>query len=146
MDFDPSGTPKARTEGRSRVGTREALRFLMEAGQTLASTLTTSARCRRWPTWPFRASPACVVDIVEPDGSVRALGIAHVNPARLPQLQRLVAEVRGSRSASAFPFGLEAVAGMYRTCKRAAGGRHLAGTAADGAPPPWNRPRTDTKV
>jgi hypothetical protein len=30
---------EGRTQGRSRVGTREALRFLMEAGQTLASTL-----------------------------------------------------------------------------------------------------------
>jgi signal transduction histidine kinase len=95
------------TQGRSRVGTREALRFLMEAGQTLASTLDYERALQALADLAVpRVACMCVVDIIEPDGGVRALGIAHVHPARLPQLQRLVG-VRGSRSTSAFAPGLE---------------------------------------
>ncbi|HSU13771.1 GAF domain-containing sensor histidine kinase [Longimicrobium sp.] len=104
----PSELPQDRGLERSRVGTREALRFLMEAGQTLASTLDYARALQALADLAVpRVACMCVVDVVEPDGGVRALGIAHVDPGRLPQLQRLVAEVGGSEGTSAFPLGLK---------------------------------------
>jgi signal transduction histidine kinase len=76
---------------RSRISSREALRFLSEAGQTLASTLDYETTLQTLAELAVpRAACFCVVDVLEEDGRVRRLGMAHVAPGQLPTLRRTV--------------------------------------------------------
>jgi signal transduction histidine kinase len=93
--LDPSADPtRSTTAGSphgSRISTREALRFLTEAGQTLASTLDYEITLQAVADLSVpRIACFCVVDIAEADG-VRRLGIAHVDPARIATLERVAA-------------------------------------------------------
>jgi signal transduction histidine kinase len=84
--------PDPRSEeprARSRISSREALRFLSEAGQTLASTLDYETTLQALAELAVpRVACFCVVDILEEDGRVRRLGMAHVDPGQLPTLRR----------------------------------------------------------
>jgi signal transduction histidine kinase len=68
----------------------------MQAGQTLASTLDYERALQALADLAVpRIACMCAVEILQPDGRVRTLGIAHVDPSRLPLLSRLVADIRG---------------------------------------------------
>lgn len=88
----------SRSEGllsRSRISSREALRFLSEAGRTLASTLDYETTLQALAELAVpRVACICVVDVLEADGRVRRLGMAHVDPEQLPILQRTAAYLR----------------------------------------------------
>ncbi|HEV2147218.1 MAG TPA: GAF domain-containing sensor histidine kinase [Longimicrobiaceae bacterium] len=77
---------------RPRVSTREALRFLTEAGQTLAASLDYEATLQAVAELAVpRVACYCAVDILEVDGRVRRLGMAHVDPERVEVLRRTAA-------------------------------------------------------
>lgn len=83
-------SPASRT--RSRVGTREALRFLTEAGRTLAGSLDYEATLQAVAELAVpRVGCYCAVDILELDGSVRRLAMAHVDPEQVEVLRRTAA-------------------------------------------------------
>lgn len=80
---------------RSRIGSREALSFLSEAGHTLASTLDYHSTLQALTELAVpRVACFCVVDVLEADGRLRRLGVAHVDPDRLPLLQETSASPR----------------------------------------------------
>jgi signal transduction histidine kinase len=99
--------PEAQRRPRSPIRTREALRFLIEASQTLAGTLDYE---RAMQTLADLAVPRfacmCAVDILQPDGRVRTLGLAHVDADRRPLLERLVADTRGPAEPPPLALGL----------------------------------------
>ena len=86
---------------RSRLSSREALRFLSEAGQTLASTLEYETTLQALAELAVpRVACFCVVDVLEADGWVRRLGMAHVDPEQLPTLERTAAYLREPKPGS----------------------------------------------
>jgi signal transduction histidine kinase len=73
--------PPTQRRLRPRIGSREAMRFLMEAGQTLASTLEYERTLQALADLAVpRIACYCVVDIQGASGLVRRLGMAHVHP------------------------------------------------------------------
>lgn len=86
---------------RSRIGSREALRFLSDAGQTLASSLDYETTLQSLAELAVpRVACFCVVDVLEPDGSLRRLGTAHVDPSQLDLLNRTPGRFRIPREGS----------------------------------------------
>jgi signal transduction histidine kinase len=72
----------------SRVSTRESLRFLTRAGQTLAASLDYEDTLHRVAQLAVpRVACYCAVDVLE-DGRMRRVGMAHVDPGRLDTLRR----------------------------------------------------------
>ena len=109
----PQPSPAAVAEPprrRSRIATREALRFLAEAGETLASTLEyeTTLQALAELCVP-RVACYCAVDVMEADGSFRRLGMAHVDPEQAEALRRAAGVPRepeaGSRLARVLDAG-----------------------------------------
>lgn len=96
-----SGSGSDETRTRSRISSREALRFLSEAGQTLASTLDyeTTLQALAELSVP-RVACFCVVDVLEADGQVRRLGLAHRDPEQIPVLERTAAYLRQPKPGS----------------------------------------------
>lgn len=81
-----------------RISSREALRFLSRAGRTLASTLEYETTLQALAELAVpRVACFCIVDILESDGRVRRLGLAHVDPKQLPLLERSAGYVREAR-------------------------------------------------
>ncbi|HEX2189296.1 MAG TPA: ATP-binding protein [Longimicrobiaceae bacterium] len=99
---DQYGPPDSRAGSRvrARIGTREALRFLTEAGSTLASSLDYEATLRAVAALAVpRVACFCMVDVVEEDdGPMRRIAVAHVDPAQEPLLRRLVEERPAERT------------------------------------------------
>jgi signal transduction histidine kinase len=92
----------------SPIRTREALRFLIEASQALTSTLDYERALQTLADLAVpRVACMCAVDILQPDGRVRTLGIAHVDHARLPLLAQLVADIRETTDPPALSLGLD---------------------------------------
>lgn len=101
----PSQVPEATAAGeprsRSRVSSREALRFLSRAGRRLASTLDYETTLQALAELAVpRVACFCVVEILEPDGRVRRLGVAHVDPTQLPLLEQSAGFVRDATPGS----------------------------------------------
>src|SRR5690606_33841289 len=75
---------------RERRHAREALRFLAEASEAFASSLDYEETIR---VAARRAVPTladwCVIDVIEDEGSVRRLGVAHADPAKAALLEVL---------------------------------------------------------
>jgi signal transduction histidine kinase len=91
----PPGPGAGEPRRRSRIGSREALRFLAETGQALASTLDYETTLQALAELAVpRAACFCVVDVLEADGRVRRLGMAHVDPEQIPTLRRTAAYLR----------------------------------------------------
>ena len=87
---EPSTATSGGTRARSRVGTREALRFLIDAGQTLAGSLDYEATLQAVAELSVpRIACFCMVEILDEDGGLRPVGMAHVDPAQLESLRRL---------------------------------------------------------
>ncbi|MBV9773673.1 MAG: GAF domain-containing sensor histidine kinase [Gemmatimonadetes bacterium] len=95
----PDETPRIR----ARIGTREALRFLMETGAMLASSLDYQATLRTVASLAVpRIACFCLVDVVEDGGErMRRVAFSHIDPAREESLRR---EVAGSDEAPDGPF------------------------------------------
>jgi signal transduction histidine kinase len=109
-----TGEPSAVTSGgpraRSRVGTREALRFLIDAGQTLASSLDYEATLQAVAELSVpRIACFCMVEILDENGGIRPVGMAHVDPAQLDSLRRLAEFAPDARPEAPLrlPFQLE---------------------------------------
>lgn len=100
---EPDGPQAAAGAGprvRARIGTREALRFLTEAGSTLASSLDYEATLQAVAALAVpRVACFCMVDVVEDDdGPLRRIAVAHVDPAQEPLVRRLVGERPAERT------------------------------------------------
>jgi signal transduction histidine kinase len=92
MTSDPTAAPPGGGEARdrARISRREALRFLADAGRTLASSLDYDTTLQAVAELAVpRVACYCVVYVFEEDGRVRRVGLAHEDPARLPALRRL---------------------------------------------------------
>lgn len=77
---------------RSRMRTREALRFLAESGQTLATSLDYETTLQSVAELAVpRVACYCTVDLLDDDGGVRRLAMAHLDRAQLPVLRRTAA-------------------------------------------------------
>jgi signal transduction histidine kinase len=93
---------------RSRVGTREALRFLIDAGQTLASSLDYEATLQAVAELSVpRIACFCMVEILDDDGGIRPVGMAHVDPEQLETLRRLAAFGSDDRPEAPLPLPVE---------------------------------------
>lgn len=105
-DPGASSQPGGRSAG-SRISTREALRFLTKAGETLASTLDYEATLQAVADLAVpRVACFCLVDIEEAEG-VRRLGIAHVEPDQIPILERVAMVPSQTESNSRVAWSLE---------------------------------------
>ena len=86
---------------RSRIGQRGTLRFLMEAGQTLSSTLEYEKTLQVLADLAVpRIACFCVVDILGSGGRARRVAMAHADPGQVGTLARVTsfAPVPTSRS------------------------------------------------
>ncbi len=90
---EPSPSPFAEpAQVRPRVGNRGALRFLIDAGQTLANTLEYEKTLQAVADLAVpRVACFCVVDILGAGGNARRVAMAHVDLKRLAALDRVVA-------------------------------------------------------
>ena len=72
---------------------RENQRFLAEAGQLLSSSLRYDQTIRRVADLAVpRIADWCAVDLIDVDGELRALAIAHVDPAKVSLVRQLLDE------------------------------------------------------
>jgi signal transduction histidine kinase len=91
MTSDVTASPLEGGEARerTRINRREALRFLADAGRTLASSLEYETTLQSVAELAVpRIACYCVVDVYEEGGGVRRVGMAHVDPEQLPTLLR----------------------------------------------------------
>jgi PAS domain S-box-containing protein len=100
----PAGMRGVTMDITSRRQAEERLRFVAEASRVLGSSLDYEATLERLARLSVAAlADYCLIDLAEPDGSVRRVAVSHADPARQPLVERLREYPPDNRRAAGVP-------------------------------------------